>query len=161
MGTTKRNGLIVVGITVIIIVCLSLALLLPKSSPSMLPPSLQKQAKDFTPYFFEGSIPAGYRLNESQATYDNKVLITPLSRPNGPTITITQQPMPSKLSENNLLANGEKLQTDAGPATLNDVEGRFVGTIITHDPKVLIIINTPNDTNKSDVSALMRGLVKL
>lgn len=124
----------------------------------LLPDSVTAQIKDFDVYFYSGSIPAGYSLNKSLVKFEGGVLMARLDKQGGPSVTLTEQMLPAKLTDQEIQQNGTTIHDTAGPATINDVEGRLVGTLISPNRKTLVLLNSPGDTSKTDLTLLLQGL---
>ena len=127
---------------------------------TLLPAALLQQAHGFTPYFYAGQIPAEYTLDTSKATIDQGVLIMPLTSAGKPSIVLTEQSAPSSVSQQDLQQNGDKVDGTIAPATINDIEGRLLGTMIVADKQghTLILLNALGNANKADLTDLLQGL---
>ncbi len=127
---------------------------------SLLPAEVAGRVSGFPLYFYSRRIPGGYGLDAGRVSSNEGVLIMPLTKLGGPAITLTEQAMPAKLSDDELQQNGDKVSGTAGPATINDIEGRLVGTMLATQAgqRVLILINAPGSADKADLTALLQGL---
>jgi hypothetical protein len=144
------------------VICVAVAvvgfMLLTKSS-FLLPASTVQQVTGFTPYFYNGSVPAGYTFDASRITYGSNILMLPLTKSGSATIIMTEQQLPDNLSDQDIQQNGESVTSTVGKASINTIEGRLVGTLIVRDRKTLIILNAPGEASKDDIRALLQGLV--
>lgn len=130
------------------------------NSASLLPQSVLQEVS-FTPYFYQSTIPQGYFFSESDVTYSKGVLSIRLAKTGSPDITISQQAMPQHLKSEDVLFGNQKLQVSFGVGTINQVEGRLLGSIVTNDPQpVLILINSQSAENQPIVTALAEALTK-
>ena len=127
---------------------------------TLLPAAMVQQVHDFTPYFYTGQIPAGYTLDTSKASLDQGVLIMPLTNAGKPSVVLTEESMPSSVSQQDLQQNGSKIAGTIAPATINDIEGRLLGTMIVANKRgrTLILLNAPGNTDKADLTVLLQGL---
>lgn len=130
------------------------------SYASLLPERIATQATTFDPYFYRNKIPAGYTFDDSRISFDQGVLIVPLAKPGSPAITLTEQAAPANVTAENLQQNGARVSGTAAPATINDIEGRLLGTMIvsTQQGRTLVLLNAPGNADKADLTALLQGL---
>ncbi len=125
---------------------------------SLLPKTITQQITGFTPYFYGSKIPAGYGMKVEDISVDNGVLMVPLTNPNASTIVLTEQAMPTNLKNEDLFQNSERIEGTAGIASVGGVEGRVVGTMVTNDRTVLILLTASDSAQKEDVSFLLKAL---
>ena len=126
---------------------------------SLLPRNITQQITSFTPYFYEQQVPSGYIMDQSKVVYKDQILMVPLQKANAATIVLTEQPMPPKLPDEHIQQNGEDVSVDTGKATINDIEGRLVGTLITRDRQTLILLSSVGEAGKDDIKTLLQKLV--
>lgn len=131
---------------------------LASRSQPLLPAEVTNRVKHFTPYFFEGLVPAGYSFDPKTISYDNEVLIIPLIKEGAPTVVLAEQPLPSNLKREDLQKDTEMLEGTLQPSALTEVEGRLVGSVIDTNRNVLILLNSPDSGNKENVVMLVRAL---
>lgn len=124
---------------------------------ALLPASITNRIYGFSLYFYEHNIPGGYNVDASQVIYSGQVLMVPLTKPNAPTIVLTEQPLPN-IPDDNIQQNGEGVTVSTGKATINNIEGRLVGTLIPSDRHTLILLNAPGEANKDDLKVLLQEL---
>jgi hypothetical protein len=154
----KRRLLIGVGCAVIVFVGVILwQVMAPKP---LLPNSILSQLHNFSPYFYFDRVPAGYTVDIAHANANGGLLFVPLTKQGSPTIVLTEQQMPTKLTNQDIQQGGKKVESVEGSATVNSIEGRQVGTLIT-SRKTLILLNGPEDTSMDDLAELLRGLKAL
>ncbi len=128
------------------------------SSEPLLPPEITQKITGFTPYFYERRVPGGYTVDQSRVLYDGQVLMIPLTKAGVPSIILTEQQLPQNLPDENVQQNGESVTVTTGKATINNVEGRLVGTLLARQHRTLILLSSPNDTNKDDLKMLLQKL---
>lgn len=151
-------GLVVTAALVVIGVAAWSAIAAQKSS---LPAAILKQVQ-FAPYFYTADIPMGYASKPSDIIYSKGVLSTRLTKPGSPDVTISQQTMPKELRPEDVLTGNRKLNIPFGVGTLNQVEGRWLGSIVTNDPQpVLILISSQSSENEPVVTTLAEALSKV
>jgi len=128
---------------------------------SLLPADVAQKIHGFTPYFYK-SIPAGYTADLKHLVYDNGVLMVSLTKDGGSPVVLTEQAA-TNLSTQDLQQNGEPVQNTAASASINDVEGRFVGTMYAKNDHTLILLTSTSNTDaaKSDITLLLRALQPL
>lgn len=127
---------------------------------SLLPATISEQVP-FVTYFFNGSIPNGYSFTPDGVVYSQGLLSVALSKPGSQTITVSQQALPSSLKQSDLLSSNQKVSTPIGQATINDVDGRYLGSIVTNDVSpTLILVSSVDTGNQNDIIALMKALAK-
>lgn len=124
----------------------------------LLSTDITSRVSDFTPYFYNDEIPAGYAIDEARITANSDLLIIPLAKDSDTTIVVTEQPMPPNLTEEQLLQNGNKVEGASNPAVFSKVEGRVVGTMVAQNHKTLILLNAPDNVSEDDVIALLKNL---
>lgn len=126
---------------------------------SLLPTDIAQKIHGFTPYFYK-NVPAGYTVDLKSIVYDNGVLMVPLTKGGGSPIILTEQAVSAKLSAQDLQQNGESVAGTVATATINNVEGRFVGTMLVQNNHTLILMSASsnNDAVKDDLTSLLRGL---
>ena len=127
---------------------------------SLLPVPVLKNITGFTPYFYAKEIPAGYSVDTAHIVSSANLLIVTLTGPSGPAIVLTEQPADASLTAEKLQGQGERVDVGsvADFATVNNVEGRLVGVLITRKPKTLVILNTSSQDAKDTVVGLLRAL---
>jgi|GEM_PF-2411208 len=125
---------------------------------SLMPKDISSQITTFTPYFYFDEVPAGYKLSKSRMEKEFGVALFSLTKLGRPAITMSEQPLSSGLDPNQLLKGGESVRGAAQPATINSVEGRYVGIMVDTSNKTMILLNTTNDAEKEDLKDLLRGL---
>lgn len=158
-GHRRRNLLTIAGVFLLIGGGVILGVYLrANQNRSLLPARVVQQARDFTPYFYLNSIPAGYALDTTHISTDAGILIVPLTSQGRPTIVLTEQRLPDNAAHLGIQDNGQKVTGTNAPATINDVEGRLVGTMVVDSQKTLIFLNAPGNADKGDITALLRGL---
>lgn len=129
--------------------------------PSLLPDATITQM-EFTPYFYRSDIPFGYSATPANMSYSRGLLSVRLTKPNSPDITISQQKLPNQLRPEDVLAAEKKLDVPFGVGTINQVEGRLLGSIVTDDPQpILILISSQSSENQAIVIALTEALTKV
>lgn len=150
------------GIVGCILVLLGILAWQSSQSQSLLPANIAQKIHGFTPYFYK-KFPAGYTADLKRIVYDNGVLMVSLTKDGGSPVVITEQAISANLSMQSLQQNGEAVQNTAAPASINDVEDRFVGTMIAQNDHTLILITATSndDAVKSDITLLLRGLQPL
>jgi len=128
---------------------------------SLLPAGVAQKIHGFSPYFYK-NIPAGYTADLKHLVYDNGVLMVSLTKDGASPIVLTEQAA-ANLSADDLQQNGEPVQNTVAAASINNVEGRFVGTMFAKNEHTLILLTSTsnNDAAKSDITALLRGLQPL
>jgi hypothetical protein len=129
-------------------------------TPKPLPTSVLKSITGFTPYFYAREIPAGYSVDTAHIVSSADLLIVTLISPGAPSIVLTEQPTDTSLTTEKLQGEGERVDVGnvADFATVNKVEGRLVGVVITRDPKTLVILNTSSADAKDALVSLLRSL---
>ncbi len=129
-------------------------------TPPLLPQPTLKNVTGFTPFFYTKEIPAGYSVNTNHIVSSPSLLIVTLTSPGGPDIVLTEQPADASLTAEKLQGEGERVDVGnvADFATVNNVEGRMVGVLITRKPKTLVILNTSSQDSKDIVISLLRAL---
>lgn len=151
-----------VSATLFIILCLTVGgiLFLKAGQPqSLLPESVAKQTTQFTPFFFFDKIPGNYSLDTSSISFDQGIAIIPLTRPDSPSVTITEQLLPENFSPDLIRQdNSQQVKDTAAPAIINKIEGRTVGIMTSDEHNVLLIINAPGDMSAEDMTMLLQGL---
>jgi len=160
LATPKRQ--LIVGVAAATIIIASIASVWSMANnakpTSLLPVSISSQIHGFTPYFFYKTIPNGYSYDASSTIYDQGVLIAALKGRDGSAVTLTEQAMSSSLTDEKLFGDIEAVGGTDGKATVNDVDGRIVGTMVSSDHKTLVLLTAGQATNKNDVISLLRGL---
>lgn len=152
---------IVIGAAVVVLalgVVLAGRLAARPQATSLLPPSIIAQIKSFTPYFYTDAVPAGYSMKTTQISFERDVLIVPLNSPNGPPLVLSEQAMPGNLTPEAVQQNGSPVSTSVGKATINDIEGRLVGTLIPTDKRTLILISGAEKADKNALTSLLQQL---
>lgn len=129
-------------------------------SVSLLPAAVTKQITSFTPYFYKGSIPGGYTLSATPS-FSHGVLFVSLARPGSPPLSITEQAKPANQTEDDLFASGERIEGTAGRASINSVEDRIIGVMVSLDGKTLVMVSSAGEIGKEEVAQLLRGLTAL
>lgn len=128
-------------------------------SRPLLPDSIARQITGFTPYFFYDEIPGGYSLDEKSISFDDGIVIIPLTKPGSPPVVLTEQPLPDNLSPDLLQEKeSEKVKNTAAPAIINKVEGRLVGIMTSREHRLLLLINAPGNLHTEDIAELLQGL---
>jgi hypothetical protein len=125
---------------------------------SLMPKDISSQITTFTPYFYFDEVPAGYELSKSRVEKEFGVALFSLTKLGRPAVTLSEQPLSSGLDPNQLLKGGESVRGAAQPATINSVEGRYVGIMVDTKSKTMILLNTTNDAEKEDLKDLLKGL---
>jgi len=162
-GAARQAGKrwLMAGGIVLLGVLLSAGVVLKRVSThtaTLLPAAVSQKAQGFTAYFYAKAIPEGYRLDTAHISTDAGVIIMPLTKPEYPTIVLTEQALPDNADQLGLQDNGQKVAGTLAPATINDVEGRLVGVMIVRETKTLILLNAPGNGNRADMAALLQGL---
>jgi len=132
---------------------------LTRPASSLLPASITKQVTSFTPYFYFNSIPADYTLDITHASVRDDVMFVPLTRAGSSQVVLTEQLLPSTLHRDDVQQNGNPVDNTLGTATVNNIEGRQLGTMIVG--KTLILLSGSTDTSKEDLIKLLQGLKPL
>lgn len=164
-STTKaviNKKVLLATVVALLVVCLAVGgfLLWRSNQPrSLLPTTVAKQITDFTPYFFFDEVPGGYSLNEKLISFDQEIVIMPLTTPDLPPIVLTEQALPETLSQD-LLQEKDSIivKNTAAPAIINKVEGRMVGIITSKKHKLLLLINAPSTMHQEDMTEMLQGL---
>ncbi|MET1033381.1 MAG: hypothetical protein ABWX94_02690 [Candidatus Saccharimonadales bacterium] len=115
---------------------------------------------NFTPYFYEGSIPGKFRAIKGTTTYAANVLVIRLANNKNQTIVMTQQALPADLA-NTAIQGTEVIEGAPGSTTINVNEGRTTATLFSNDKKTLLIINTSDTIETSTIKELLRALKPL
>lgn len=124
----------------------------------LLPSTIMQKINGFTPYFYVTNIPAGYTVDQKTMVYENGVLMVPLAKKDSPNVVITEQAMPTRVTKEELQKNGKAVSETAQPATINDIEGHLVGTMVDAGNHTLVMINSPSESNNADITLLLQGL---
>jgi hypothetical protein len=128
----------------------------------LLPPAIVSQIHDFTPYFYFHHVSGGYTIDKAHISFESNILMVPLTGPNSSTtVVLTEQSMPPKLSAQDIQFNGTGVDGTIYPATINEIEGRLVGTMIDAKHRTLILISAPEGVGREDISLLLQGLKPL
>jgi hypothetical protein len=127
----------------------------------LLPAGLTKHITSFTPYFFKSNIPAGYAVDTGHTQYSEGTLFITLTKAGQPSLVLTEQPMPSNLTDQDIQQNSSSIKNTSDPATINDIEGRLVGTMVARARNTLILLNAPGNASKDDLTVLLQGLEPL
>jgi hypothetical protein len=125
---------------------------------SLLPASMVRKLAGVQAYTFFGKAPAGYQIDKAHVTVDNNVLLVPLTGADGTRAVMTEQAIPERLTPEDILQGGDAVQGAIGKATINDMQVRLVGTMISPDHKTMVLITASQGTSKDDLAALLRGL---
>jgi len=158
---THRHQWLVLALLMIVFIGIVFVCRITKST-SLLPNSVVSKINGFVPYFYKKDIPNGYSLDEEAISLDHDVLMIPLiTKPDSPTVVLTEQLLPSGLSQQDIQQNGEAVSGTVVPATINTVEGRLVGTMVAKTDHTLILLNAPATVDKNDIVALIQGLQRL
>ena len=155
---SKKRLLLCVTLFVVVLTTGSLLFWRIQQPQSLLPEAITAQIQDFTPYFYIKQIPAGYSLDNTRVSFNHGVLIIPLTKPGNATITLNEQKLPTGLSDPDIQQNGEVVEGTISPATINDIEGRLLGTMLASVDHTMVLLNASGDTTKDDLTALLRGL---
>jgi hypothetical protein len=125
---------------------------------SLLPPEVAHKLSGYHLYFYTDKIPAGYTMDPASITAEHNILIVPFTRDDGSRIVLTEQAMPAGMSGEDVQQNGTAVRDTVGKSSINEVEGRMVGTMLSPDRKTLVLFNAPGNTNKDDLTALLQAL---
>lgn len=113
----------------------------------------------FTPYYFNnGRPPDGYKVMKDQSQYSNGILQITLQKSSNQSLVLTEQARPNNLNASNLLIGTSSIKGAAGPAGVNNVEGRDVGTLIPTAHQTLILITSTTSSAQSDITTLLQSL---
>lgn len=157
----SKKTLIIAG-AVFVVICIVLSWRFfwrPNQPHSLLPTTIAKQITNFTPYFFFDKIPDGYSLDEKNISFDQGIIIIPLTKSGSPTIVLTEQVLPSNLSQDLLEQEDSKKIKDAAlPAIINKVEGRMVGVMTSKQDRLLLLLNAPDAVRTEDMTGLLQAL---
>lgn len=154
----RRWPFIAAGIAVVLLVAGGILFWQLRPSQALLPEKFATRTDSFQHYFYFGKMPAGYHIDEENAGYAESILIIPLKKPDQPTVVMTQQRLSEDLDTEELMKNGDKVTDAVKPAVINSVEGRLVGILIDKDGKTLVLLNSPGNTDKETLKALLQGL---
>ncbi len=123
-----------------------------------LPPAIAKQVNGFVPYYFAGSLPKGYKVNERQMSYSDGVLFFEVKDPKNQTIVVSEQTLPASFS--NITPRGDQTITDVdGQGVISKREGRTIGTVITgKEPRALISLNAAESVGAVSMTQIMQAL---
>jgi len=125
---------------------------------SLMPKDIKSQITAFQPYFYYDEVPAGYKLADTQLDKEFGVVLFSLTKLGRPAVSISEQPLSSSLDPNQLLKGGESVRGAELPATINSVEGRYVGIMVDTERKTMILLNTTSEAEKQDLQDLLKGL---
>lgn len=155
--TRKKIITIVATVSCVLIVGgISLALFLDGHKSASLMPKQLANMVQYTPYFYFGTIPRGYAVGTTQT--DGEVIMISLVKKDKPTIVLTEQALPEDFDANSLQKDGNRVEGTKAPATISQITGRLVGTMIDNKNNVLVLLNTTSSSDKEDLSALLSGL---
>jgi len=125
-----------------------------------LPATVVSQVRDFTPYFYPGKIPHGFRLDPAKAHYSEGVLLAVLTTSNNETVTLTEQQLPPTLAGQSR-EDFDEVKGVAGEAYITYQGDKMVGGLFSdsrHGQRTLVLVVANNPIEKSDMEDLLRGL---
>jgi hypothetical protein len=163
LNTARRRRAVLSAAVVVLVLGISLASYLairPRTAP-LLPVNIIAQVSGFTPYFYSGTIPAGFTAKTADISYEQGILLIPLVHPSGTNLVITEQSLPADVTPESIQQNGTPVKTHIGNATINDIEGRLVGTLIPSDKRTLILITATDKSNKPALTSLLQQLTPI
>jgi hypothetical protein len=153
------RSLIAAAIPTVVATVLLVAMLAVHHSNSIVRvSSIVGPVSGFTPYFFPDQIPDQYTVNKDHSLFSGQLLQITLEKVSGSVLTLTEQTLPSGLSARTLLSGGSQIKGAVGPATINAVDGRLVGTLLPSDHATLVLITGPQSASLNDISDLIRAL---
>jgi hypothetical protein len=147
------------GLIGLISVCtVTLFFFIQKSPPSTLPSQAVKDASRYMRVYYYPDIPPhNFKLNEKSVTLSGGLLTFRLENSKNQRVTFTQQGLPKDLL-NSSISSGEKIDDAPGSATVTFKEGRSIGTLLTKDKQTMIIANSSDGIETSELKDLIRNL---
>ncbi|HSX17209.1 MAG TPA: hypothetical protein VLH86_03855 [Patescibacteria group bacterium] len=113
----------------------------------------------FPVYYPKGS-PSSFTIAREQISYDETTTVLQMpatSSLSNHAATISEQPLPGKLTFDQIKGEGTVIDGAKGQAAVSNVEGRMVAVMIDAGHKTLILVNS-TDASKEELTAIVRSL---
>lgn len=155
-----RIWVLCVGALLIIALVVLVVIVRPGQKNAAAVPEAIIKLANFTPYFYEGSIPGKFTAIKGTTTYAADVLLIRLANNKNQTIVMTQQALPADLAGIDIQGT-EIIEGAPGLVTIAVNQGRTTATLFSNDKKTLLIINTSDAIETQTIKELLRALKPL
>lgn len=131
----------------------------PEKPEAASPESITQNITEFTAYYPEvNDLPGGYTIENSSVKLEEETFLFTVTIPGGAKINISEQALPEEFQKTQQFLGDDKIDTSIGSATITYVEGRTSAFLISKDRKTLVIANSNEAVDKSNIRAVLNSL---